>query len=71
MYPFEKRISTLIKELQDQMKEHGDVWVEATADGCFAGANVIFHPGRPDSKDFRGHSNDDGFEDYVTIGERY
>lgn len=69
MYPFTKRISQLIKELQEIQKEHGDVWIEATSEGCYCGAEIIFVPGTPDTKDFRGHSNDDGYDGHVLIGE--
>ena len=70
-YHFSKKISELIKELQDIQKEHGDVWIEATSEGCYRGADIRFVEESLDTKDFRGHSNDDGYDAHVIIGEIY
>lgn len=67
-YPFEKRLSQLIKELEDMKAKHGDVWVECFAEGCYCGCNVQFSPAKPAV--FRGtYLVEPAEEDVVLIGE--
>jgi hypothetical protein len=70
MYEFDKTISDLIEELTKIREEHGNIFVEGYAEGCFCGCTVTYCPEKPDTLDFRGHSNDDGIPEVVLIGER-
>jgi hypothetical protein len=63
------RIKEVIRELKAIKKKYGNVPVEAYADGATYHSKIKYIQATPDTFDFRGHSNEDGLEARVLIGD--
>jgi len=61
-YPFKVTLSDLIEKLTKLKEEHGNIWVESFAEGCYSGMNVTYQPRYEDSVVI--------YEEVVLIGEK-
>ena len=46
-YPFDMTVLDLIEKLTRLAEKHGNIFVEAYAEGCYCGANVTYCPEVP------------------------